>query len=329
MTDGRQRVGVLVELPQVLREMGEDPATVIAGAGIDPDLLRNPENSLTFVELGRLIQACVAATKCEHFGLLVGQRSGTASLGLVGRLMQTAPTVKDAILDLCTNQRRYVRGSVVYLLVQNDVAFLGYAIHLPGVQAIEQITDGAIAVGFNLLRELAGTAPDEVLCSRRAPGNTAPYRSLFGSNPRFDAEQCALVFPARLLSRPVRSADPALRRILEKSVADYWAIEQPNITQTVVRMLRARVISPDTSLEAVASELSMLPRTLNRRLQAEGRSFRELINEARFEVARQLLGGTRMEITDIALALGYGDPSNFTHAFQRWSGMAPSEWRTY
>lgn len=77
----------------------------------------------------------------------------------------------------------------------------------------------------------------------------------------------------------------------------------------------------------MASELSMHPRTLNRRLQAEGNSFRDLMNEARFEVARQLLAGTRMDITEIAFSLGYADPSSFTHAFQRWSGAAPSEWR--
>ncbi len=326
--EGQQRIGALVELPQVLREMGEDPATVITSAGINPDLLRNPENSLSFVELGRLLDACVAATKCEHFGLLVGQRSATASLGLVGRLMQTAPTLKDAILDLCTNQRRYVRGAVSYLVIQNDVAFWGYAVHHPGMPAIEQLSDGAIAVGFNVMRELVGAVPDEILTSRRAPSDTAPYRRFFGFAPRFDTEQHAMAFSTHLLSRPVRSADRDLRRILEKKVAAYWAVEQPSMTHTVTRMLRARVIFRDTSLEAVASELSMQPRTLNRRLQAEGKSFRDLINEARFEVARQLLAGTRMDITDIALALGYADPSGFTHAFQRWSGVAPSEWRT-
>lgn len=325
--EGQQRIGALVELPQVLREMGQDPATVIAGAGINPDLLRNPENSLSFVELGRLLQACVAATRCEHFGLLVGQRSATTSLGLVGRLMQTAPTLKDAILDLCTNQRRYVRGAVTYLVIQNDIAFWGYAVHHPDVQAIEQVSDGAIAIGFNMMRELAGAVPDEILTSRRTPGDTTPYRRFFGITPRFDAEQHALAFSTRLLTRPVRGADRELRRILEKKVTAYWAVEQPSMTHTVSRMLRARVIFPDTSLESIASELSIQPRTLNRRLQAEGKSFRELINEARFEVARQLLAGTRMDITDIALTLGYADPSGFTHAFQRWSGVAPSGWR--
>lgn len=124
--EGQQRIGVIAELPRVLREMGEDPARVIAGAGVNPDMLRNPENSLTFVEVGRLIQACVTATGCEHFGFLVDQRSTTTSLGLVGRLMQNAPTLRDAILDLCTNQRRYVRGAVAYFFVQNETAFLGY-----------------------------------------------------------------------------------------------------------------------------------------------------------------------------------------------------------
>ena len=242
--------------------------------------------------------------------------------------MRTAPTLKDAILDLCTNQRRYVRGAVTYLVIQDDTAFWGYAIHHPDMKAIDQIGDGAMAVAFNMMKELVSAVPDEVLLSRRAPHNTAPYRRFFSSTPRFDAQQCALAFPISLLGYPVRSPDRELRRILERSVAAYWAVEQPSMTHTVARMLRARVIFPDVSLETVASELAMVPRTLNRRLQAEGKSFRELINEARFEVARQLLAGTRMDITDIALALGYADPSGFTHAFQRWSGVAPSEWRT-
>jgi AraC-like DNA-binding protein len=104
-------------------------------------------------------------------------------------------------------------------------------------------------------------------------------------------------------------------------------VREPSISDRIVRVLRARAVFGETSLEEVASDLSVHPRTLNRRLQADGTSFRKLANEARFLIARQLLAGTRMEITDIGLALGYAEPSGFTHAFQRWSGTAPSEWR--
>lgn len=102
-----------------------------------------------------------------------------------------------------------------------------------------------------------------------------------------------------------------------------------SMTHAVSRVLRARVIFPNTSLEEIASEFSMQPRTLNRRLQAEGTTFRELISDARFEAACQLLKVTRMRIADIALALGYANAAGFSHAFRRWSGVAPSEWRNH
>ncbi|MGY2906221.1 AraC family transcriptional regulator [Bradyrhizobium sp. URHC0002] len=325
--EGQQRVGVLVEVPQVLRELGKDPARVVARAGVNPDLLRDPDNSLSFGEFGRLVEVCVAETGCNYFGLLVGQRAAIAHLGLVGRLMQNAPTLKDAILDLCKNQKRYVSGAVAYLLIQNETAFWGYTIHHPAMRAVEQVSEGAMATAFALTSELVGIPPDAILMACRTHDDVAPYRQFFGYAPTFNAQQYAAVFPAALLAHPVRGADRELRRILEKSVANYWALKQPSITQSVVRILHALVVSPDATLERVADELSMHPRTLNRRLEADGTSFRTLVNEARFSVSRQLLSGTKMDVADISLALGYADPSGFTHAFQRWSGMAPIEWR--
>jgi AraC-like DNA-binding protein len=323
----QHRVGALVELPQVLRDLGQDAARVISSAGIDPSVLRNPENTLSFIELGKLVQTCVDATGCAHFGLLIGQRSATSSLGLVGRLMRTAPTLGEAILDLCTNQVRYIRGAVAYLMVRDGTAYWGYAIYIPGMQAAEQIADGAIAVGTNMMRELADVAPDEVLMSRPPPHDVGAYRRCFGITPRFLAEQHAVLFPARLLAYPVRSADPILRRILQASVTEYWAVQMPSVAGQVVRNLRARVVFADTTLESVAKDLLMQPRTLNRRLQAEGTVFRDLLNRARFDVARTLLAGTGMAVTDVALTLGYADTSAFTHAFRRWAGAAPSQWR--
>ena len=178
-----------------------------------------------------------------------------------------------------------------------------------------------------MMRELVGASPDGVLMSRSVPQDVGAYRRCFGVTPEFQAEQHALVFPASLLERPVRGADRELRGILAKSVAEYWAVRKPSVADRVIRVLHARVIFADATLEGVAQDLSMHPRTLNRRLQAEGASFRDLLSQARFDVARDLLSGTRMAVTDLALALGYADISAFTHAFRRWAGVAPSEWR--
>ena len=98
--------------------------------------------------------------------------------------MRNAPTLKAAILDLCTNQRRYVRGAVAYLLIQNETAFWGYAVHHPTMQSVEQISEGAMAVARNMLLELAGVPSDEVFIARRAPDDIAAYRQFFGYAPR-------------------------------------------------------------------------------------------------------------------------------------------------
>lgn len=325
--EGRHRVGVLTELPEVLRQFGKDAAQVIARAGIEAGVLRNPENALSFVELGRLLQACVDETGCQHLGLLVGQRGSTNSLGLVGRLMQNAPTLGAALLDLCTNQPRYIRGAVAYLANQNETSYLGYTVHIPGMLAVEQLTDGAAAIGVNIIKELAGISPEAVYLTRRAPADVTPYRRCFGITPQFEMEQCAVVFPESLLARPVRGANHELRQILAKSVAEYWAVRKPTASEQVIRVLRGRVMFGGASLEHAAEELGLHPRTVNRRLESEGTSFRALLNQARFDVACTLLAGTKMPVTSLALVLGYSNTSAFTHAFQRWAGAPPTEWR--
>ena len=327
MSEGQQRVGALAEVPQVLRELGADPAEVAASVGLDVDALGDPENAIPFTAAGRLLQAGATQTGCAHFGLLAGQRCDTRSLGLVGRLMRNAPTWGRAIQDLVDNQHRYVRGAAPYLLVRDGVACAGYAIHQQGIEGADQYCDGAIAVEFNMMRELCGALPDEVLLSRKPPADVQPHRRFFRVPVRFDAEQSALVFPARLLERPVPSADPHQRAILEGLVATYWSIALPSVTEQLVRILRPRVLFGGFTLDTVASCLRIHPRTLNRRLHAEGTTFRKLLNETRFEVARQLLVGTRIEVTGIAVALGYAETSAFSHAFHRMAGISPLEWR--
>ena len=241
--------------------------------------------------------------------------------------MRNAETWGQAVLDLVGNQHRYVRGGVPYLIVQDSLAWAGYAIYQLGTEGVDHFCDGAIAVGFNMMRELCGALPDEVLLSRKSPVDPHPYRRFFRVPVTFDAEQSALVFRAGLLERRVPAADSRQRAILEQSVARYWAITLPNVSDQVIQILRPRVISGDFTLETVAHCLTMHPRTLNRRLQAEGTTFRALRNETRLEVARQLLLGTRIDVTGIAAALGYAETSAFTHAFRRMAGIPPLEWR--
>src|SRR5258708_31541848 len=127
--EGRQRVGVLREVPRVLQLFGADPPEVLRTAGLGPRILDNPDNEISFVAMGRLFQACVEATRCEHFGLLAGQGLNLQSLGIVGQLMRTAPNLHFALWDLALTQARNADGAVSYLRRMEQASRLGDAIY--------------------------------------------------------------------------------------------------------------------------------------------------------------------------------------------------------
>jgi AraC-like DNA-binding protein len=79
-------------------------------------------------------------------------------------------------------------------------------------------------------------------------------------------------------------------------------------------------------MQEVAGELHLDPRTLRRKLTAEGSSYRELVAQARKIRAEQMLAGNE-PIEAIAARLGYAETASFTHAFTRWTGMPPSHFR--
>ena len=82
-----------------------------------------------------------------------------------------------------------------------------------------------------------------------------------------------------------------------------------------------------SSLERVATRLHRSERTLRRHLQQLNTSFQHLLDAVRYDKARQLLLNTDLPIYLIAEQLGYSETASFRHAFQRWSGLAPSELR--
>jgi len=123
--EGRQRVGVLSEVPRVLTSLGADVEAVFGAADLDVRILDDPANEISFVAMGRLLQACVDATQCPHFGLLAGQGLTLQSLGRVGQLMRTAPTLEFALWDLVLSQAANADGAVCYLRIRHNGGRIG------------------------------------------------------------------------------------------------------------------------------------------------------------------------------------------------------------
>jgi AraC-like DNA-binding protein len=328
-TEGQLRVSIFVNLPALLRELGQDPSEIVTAVGLDLDLFDDRENTVPFITMSRLLALCVERTRCEHFGLLLGERSNTSHLGLVGYLVQSSPDVASALRNLILHLHLHDRGAVPTLTVRNEVALLGYAIYQAGVVRADQIYDAAMAVASNLMTSLCGPKwrATEVLLSRASPTDPSPHRRFFRAPVRFDADQTAIVFPTSWLEHRLTGANAQLRRLLQARVDALEAKGKGDVVEQLRRVLRPLLVSGSGSEERVAQLFSIHRRTLNRRLKERGTTFRALVEETRFDIARHFLGVTRLPIVEIASALDYADASAFTRAFRRWSGTTPAAWR--
>ena len=327
---GQVRIGPVAAIASILRELDQDLESICADCGLDPEVVKHADNIVSFNALGRLVALCAKRTGVPHFGLLIGQRAALASLGPLEELAQHAPDVETALRAMIQHHPVHDRASTVSLLVDNGVATIQYALYEPDVAGIEQICDGSIAIICNVMRALCGStwAPAEVLFSHSRPADITPYRRFFRAQLRFDMDQTALVFPRHWLRTPLPNPNTELHQSLEQRLTDLLSGNPDDILSELRRIVRAQFAAGRKSREHIAEHLSLHRRTFNRRLKEHGINFRQLLQEVRFEYAKQLLSNTRTKITDIATTLGYSDASAFSRAFRRWSGMTPAAWRT-
>lgn len=316
-------------IPTVLESLGASPAEVFAEAGVGLALFDDPENLISLAETGRLVKTCVARTGCEHFGLLVGQRGGLQSLGLVGLVVRFSPDVATALRRLSQYMHLYHGGQVTALVEDGGAAMLSYDLYEPGIEAIEQIGDGAMAILFNIVRTLCGPdwLPREVRFAHRKPSVVAPYRHFFRAPLVFEAEQDVLVMSSHWLTRRLPEADGGLQRLLLNHIDTLEIRHGDDFPEQVRSVLRTGLLTGHASANQVAGLFSMHSRTLTRRLEAHGTSFKALADEGRFEIAKQMLRNTSLGVQEIAAALDYADASAFTRAFRRWSATTPAAWR--
>jgi AraC-like DNA-binding protein len=200
--------------------------------------------------------------------------------------------------------------------------------------ATEPQPRAAVDVAFALMLELGRratghhVAPACVELARPDP-NEDRHRDYFDCPIRFNAARNALHLWSSDLDRPFPGHNPEMLAMMTPVLVA--ALEEisahSSIAEQVKTVLKRRIASGRPDLADIAGELGMSERTLQRRITEHGTTFRQLLEEARRELGRQMLRNATSEINEIAYLLGYQDTSSFYRAFREWEGITPSEWR--
>ena len=189
----------------------------------------------------------------------------------------------------------------------------------------------AFAAHQRLGRDLYGPAfAIAGLCARYPePPHVDLYRALVDGPLRFGQERNTLEIAVPWIDLPSRLPD-SITHAMVAEMCQRVLSELPQsggVSALVRRTLIEQMPWRFPTLESMAREVAMHPRTLRRRLEAEGASYRDLLAGVRRGLAVEYLRTTRMTTEEIASRLGYSDAANFRHAFVRWTGKSPHDYR--
>jgi AraC-like DNA-binding protein len=161
-------------------------------------------------------------------------------------------------------------------------------------------------------------------------GDVRELEAYFGCSIRTGSDRNRLTLYCRDLNLPFISYNEELLEILTP-VLDRSLDEQQHsssLTGTVKWILKRSLTGGRLDMQAVAKELGLSSRSLQRRLTGEHTSFQQLLTEARHEQARNYLADPALDIKEVAFLVGYEDQNSFYRAFRLWEGDTPSHWRS-
>ncbi len=318
----------------VLRELerrGKDPAPLFAGIPTSRDeLLRGGDISVE--DFLHILRTGDGLLDDEQLGFLLGRSVHVFAMGPVGIAMASAPNLRGGlqVLESFTRlhatyidirARSTLQGMSVTILYRHDT---GYTERFH--------TETAMMLLQQYMETLTGN-PVEDAQYRLAipePENMQDYASTLKGRIRFNARANEVVIPYRWLDAPSPFYHEGLWRQaqvnLSTSLRQQSESEGNPFTLHVAGLLRSSE-PPLPGLGDVANGLNVSQRTLNRRLQAEGSSFRRLKSDAMADWAKQYLRETEYSVEVIAEELGYKDTANFRRAFRRSEGCSPVEYR--
>lgn len=301
-------------------------------AGLDISSLEDANLKVPLEQAQKVWEIAVNLTQDPYLGLHIGENTTTSVVGMVGHLMQTSSTLKEAF-DSLSRYTEVVTGMFHYeteltesyftILLNPSAYWQEYY-----TDTAQQAADQAMAGSLNVCRLLTGrtVAPVVAELAREKPVNTAEYENILKAPLRFDMPANRLVFDAAVARLPVLGFNKDLQRFFKQMSDDILKKESEtsNFSQTIQQTI-VNNFSCIPSLSQVASYLSLTERTLQRRLEKEGTSFQKITEEIRKGLAIKLLKTDKYSITEAAYMLGYAEPAVFRRAFKRWTGKTPRQ----
>ena len=301
-------------------------------AGIDPALVGSNDAFLSVEQFESLLGALIDASDDPALGLHYGENNHYHGRSIMVDLVYSARSLREALRELVKFKDLVIPHAQFQLEIEGNLAILSYfpgAARLMEYQAVynEIVMARIVAIARWLTGDKLPLTRVRFTHSR--PSYFEEYQRVFKAPVYFDQETDQIIFEKYCLDLPLAGSLPEYHYRIEQLAEEKLnkLASGYRITQQVVDYIEKNLSNGGVGIEDVASHLNMTSRTLQRKLKLENKSFAELRDRLRRELAQDYLRDPSIGIGVVATQLGFSDASTFYHAFKRWEGVSPGEYR--
>ncbi|MBL1078152.1 AraC family transcriptional regulator [Nocardia sp. 2] len=297
-------------------------------AALDTDELLVPDQAVAAV-----LELAAHRLRCPDLGLRMAHRQDLDMLGPLALAIRNSPTLAGVLA--CTSRYLFVHARSLSLTMEPDpygdrgVIALRYGVAAPGQPIPVQGADLGLAFVHRTIQRLTeekyGLRSVELPYRPLAP--LSAYEEFFGAPVRIERPAALLRVPSSLANRPLSGGDENLHRLALAFLAEQSGGAHDTLAPRVSTALQKLLGTTAPEIGSVARLLTVHPRTLQRRLAAEGTCFATLLDEVRRTEARRYLTTTNMPMSQVASLIGLSEQATLTRCCKRWWGATPSDIR--
>ncbi|MBI4780816.1 MAG: AraC family transcriptional regulator [Oscillatoriophycideae cyanobacterium NC_groundwater_1537_Pr4_S-0.65um_50_18] len=322
---------------QFVAQQGVDLETLYTAVGFNPELLKMPDTAISRSLHYAIWREAIRQTGDDNLALHLGEVFSLSHYGIVGYVLLNCQTLNEVFEKFCKYTCLFCQEMLTQLTISDGMAFFECN-SIPGCKPDDDLletarydTECTFASSLSTIKALTGKVlrPVAVWFRHQLPADLSEYNRIFQCDVKFSMPVNRLIFDANCLEWLVLSNNANLLSFFEERaevILDQLSGDDlctAKVTLAIVQRLKGEL----PTVNAIASDLAMSTRQLQRALKVEGTSFQKLLDQTRQDLALQYLKDPTISIHSIAFLLGFSEPSAFNRAFKRWTGKTPGDYR--
>jgi AraC-like DNA-binding protein len=315
---------------------GVNSANLLASAQIDAELLEDNTNRIPTQSLLTFLRSAIIDSRDPCFGLNASRLIQMDTFDILGYIALNCANLKEAMEQVIAYESVNGTNGVTEIIPLEDQVLIRWKSSADDPLIQRHSEENVIASWFRYAQQIVNIDdhPREVWFTHSAPKieNLSIYESTFHCPVRFDQKFSGLLISAEQLDTPFPQANRDMLKLLQQQAEQL--LQQQEITNghtkttaEVCNLIRLTINNSIPSKNLIAEHLGISSRTLQRQLESEGQSYKQLLQMIRQEMAEYYLKNSTMSIDSISRKVGFVDARSFQRSFKQWTGNTPGNFR--